>query len=104
VLLEVNPRPWASIAQARAAGVDLFTPFAAMLAGRVPAADLRFTPGRDSLVFPRYLLSPAYHSFAGLRRGLRDLLGDPGLDWRHPRHALHNLLRMHGLRHQWRAP
>jgi hypothetical protein len=104
VLLEVNPRPWASIAQARAAGVDLFRPFAALLAGRVPAPDLAFAAGRESLVFPRYLLSPAYHSLAGLARGVRDLLGDAGLDWRHPRLAFHNLLRMHGLRRQWRGP
>jgi hypothetical protein len=104
VLLEVNPRPWASIAQARAAGVDLFRPFAALLAGRIPAADLAFTADHDSLVFPRYLLSPAYHSLGGLRRALRDFLGDPGLDWRRPHLLVHNLLRMHGLRHQWRAP
>src|SRR5436309_3559890 len=31
--LEVNPRPWGSIAAARSAGVDLFTPFAELLVG-----------------------------------------------------------------------
>lgn len=97
VLLEVNPRPWGSIAAASDAGVDLFAPFAALLAGTVPPADLAFAANRECMIFPRYLLSPAYRSPGGLVRALRDLCADQGTEWRHPgflRHILHRLYRV----------
>jgi hypothetical protein len=55
--LEVNPRPWGSIAAARDAGVDLFTPLARLLAGSVPNSDLTFRDGVVTRVFPLYLLA-----------------------------------------------
>lgn len=97
VLLEVNPRPWGSIAAASSAGVDLFAPLAALLAGGVPAADLAFAGNREHLVFPRYLLSPAYQSLGGVARALRDLCAPQGREWRHPgflRHILRRLVRV----------
>jgi predicted ATP-grasp superfamily ATP-dependent carboligase len=102
VLLEVNPRPWGSIAGAADAGVDLFTPLTALLAGEEPAADLRFTAGRECLIFPRYLLAPTYRSLAGLAQLLRDLIGTRGSGWRRPLALRHQLVRLRAAQH--RAP
>jgi hypothetical protein len=87
VVLEINPRPWGSIAAAAAVGVELWTAFADVLAGRVPAPDLAFVAGVESRIFPRYLGSPSYRNLAGLALGMRDLLGAAGDDWRAPRFA-----------------
>lgn len=101
VLLEVNPRPWGSIGAARVAGVDLFGPFAELIAGRVPAADLRFRADADCMVFPRYLMAERYRGLGGVARALRDLFGEQGREWRHPAFALRNLRRLSSLRAQW---
>jgi hypothetical protein len=55
--IELNPRPWGSIAAARDAGVDLFSPLAALWSGQPIAPDLSFRPGVRSTVFPLSLLS-----------------------------------------------
>ncbi len=55
--LELNPRPWGSIAAARDAGVDLFTPLVALWSGQAITADLSFRPGVRSTVFPLAFLS-----------------------------------------------
>ena len=55
--LELNPRPWGSIAAARDAGVDLFTPLVALWSGHSITADLSFRPGVRSAVFPLAFLS-----------------------------------------------
>ena len=102
VLLEVNPRLWGSVAGARAAGVDVFTPFAALLAGEVPPADLAFAANRECLIFPRYLLSPAHRDLAGITRALRDLSAPQGREWRHPGFLWHILHRLYRLRRQRR--
>ncbi len=94
VLLEVNPRLWGSFAGAASAGVDLFTPFAALLAGETPAADLAFATDDDCLIFPRYLSSAAHRNLAGARQALRDLRGDQGRDWLDPRFVVHILRRL----------
>ena len=97
LVLEVNPRLWGSIAGATAAGVDLFAPFAELLAGRVPVPDLAFAPDLDCRIFPRYLLSPRYRSARGAVRAVRDLLGEQGRELRHPgfvRYLLGRLYRM----------
>jgi hypothetical protein len=96
--LEVNPRLWGSAGAARSAGVDLFTPFAAMLAGELPAPDLAFATQQDVRIFPRYLLSPAYWRPTGIMRALRDLFGAERQPWRHPgfvRHLAARMYRMH---------
>jgi predicted ATP-grasp superfamily ATP-dependent carboligase len=98
VLLEVNPRLWGSIAGAAAAGVDLFTPFAELLAGRVPAPDLTCAANRECRIFPRYLLSPSYRGVSGLFHAIRDWLGPQGASWRDPRLVVHNLFRLYGAR------
>ncbi len=102
VLLEVNPRPWGSIAGASRAGVDLFTPFVELLAGRVPPADLSFAANHECMIFPRYLLSSRHRSFRGVAQAVRDLFGDQGRDWRQPRFLLRNLVRIHDRRREWR--
>jgi biotin carboxylase len=95
VFLEVNPRLWGSAAAARAAGVDLFTPFAAMLAGVLPAPDLAFAANQDVRIFPRYLLSPDYWRPSGAVRTIRDLLGAQA--WRHAGFVRHLASRLHAL-------
>jgi biotin carboxylase len=102
VLLEVNPRLWGSVAGALSAGVDVFTPFAALLAGVVPPADLAFAANRDCMIFPRYLLSPSHRGLAGLSRALLDLSDLQGREWRHPGFLLHILHRLYRLRGQLR--
>jgi biotin carboxylase len=97
VFLEINPRLWGSCAAARSAGVDLFAPFAALLAGDVPAPDLGFTAGDDHRIFPRYLLSPRYWHPAGAARAVRDLLRHPRQDWRHAAFVRHVLTRLYRL-------
>lgn len=57
------------------------TPFVQLLAGETPAADLAFADNVESWIFPQYL---AHRSLRSLRRGLRDLFGDQGRDWRDP--------------------
>ena len=100
VLLEVNPRLWGSLAGAHEAGVDLFTPFAALLDGKTPAPDLRFAPDRDCWIFPRYLNTAAHRNLDGARRALRDLRGDQGVDWRDPRFVVHILRRLFHMKRQ----
>jgi predicted ATP-grasp superfamily ATP-dependent carboligase len=94
VLLEVNPRLWGSLAGAASAGVDLFTPFAALLAGETPAADLRFAADDDCLIFPRYLSAAGHRTLAGARQALRDLRGAQGRDWHDPRFVVHIVRRL----------
>lgn len=57
--LELNPRPWGSIAAARDAGVDLFDPLTALWRGTLPIADLRFRDGVRSPVIPLALAAHA---------------------------------------------
>lgn len=98
LLLEVNPRLWGSLAGAAEAGVDLFTPFIDLLTGRTPSANLAFRGGVETMIFPRYLNTPAHRTFAGARQALRDLRGYQGADWHDPRLVLHTLRRLYYMR------
>ena len=103
LFLEVNPRPWGSIAAAAEAGVDLFTPLAALLGGGpAPAPDVEYRAGVESSVFPLYLLAPAH--WRGLR-ALGELVGDlrgaQGAPWRQPRQAAHLLHRLVRVGRNW---
>jgi hypothetical protein len=100
VLLEVNPRLWGSYAGAASAGVDLFTPWIALLEGRAPAPDLRFAADDDCLIFPRYLNDAGHRNLAGARQALRDLRGAQGRDWRDLRFTLHILWRLFHMKRQ----
>ena len=109
LLLEVNPRPWRSLAGAAAAAVDLFTPFTALLSGTAPIAKLDFVPGVDTWIFPKYLESAEPRGVLAWWRGVRDLFGEQGRDWRDLRFAPHlirriqrtrSLARIHALRRE----
>jgi glutathione synthase/RimK-type ligase-like ATP-grasp enzyme len=97
VFLEVNPRLWGSVSAAASAGVDLFTPFAELLAGGMPSPDLAFVANQECGIFPRYLLSPASWRPGGAACAIRDLLGPQGQDWRDPGFVRHLAARLYGL-------
>jgi biotin carboxylase len=70
--LEMNPRPWGSIAAAKASGVDLWSPLAAMLAGEESSADLRFAEGVAYSIVPLAFLSPgSWFARGGIVSSLR---------------------------------
>jgi hypothetical protein len=94
--LEVNPRPWGSVAAARACGVDLFTPFAALLAGERPAPDLAFVAARDVALLPQL---PQLRLRGGDFRASAALLVDPAV-WRQLRSLPPVVVRLY-LRHLW---
>ena len=66
--LEVNPRPWGSIAAAARVGVDFFTPLVQLFHGETPEARLGFPPGRDIALFPQRIRAHLRSSGAFVRR------------------------------------
>lgn len=100
--LEINPRPWGSIAAAAAAGVDLFTPLAEMLAGGLPATDVNYAADVDTRVLPLYLLNRERWLHA---RALRDVLEDvksrQGAMFRDAGLAVHVVHRLLRVRANW---
>jgi predicted ATP-grasp superfamily ATP-dependent carboligase len=98
VFLEVNPRLWGSLAGARSADVELFEPFAELLAGSSPRADLSFAPDVECWIFPRYLNAARHRTLAGARRALRDLRGDQGREFRDPIFLVHILRRLYWMK------
>jgi hypothetical protein len=102
LFLEVNPRPWGSIAAAESADVDLFSPFAQLLRGEAPEVDLTFRSGVEFTVFPLYLISGKQWKNARVPRSiLGDLSGPQGRPWRNPRLALHLLRRLYWVKRNW---
>lgn len=100
--LELNPRPWGSLAAAREAGVDLFTPLAALMAGESPPGDLRFRAGVRTTVLPLYLLSArCWRNAEALRALVRDLRGVQGKPWHEPLQAVHLLARLARVWRNW---
>lgn len=88
--LEVNPRPWGAVAAAAAAGVDLFTPLAALLAGRVPDAQLGWRAGVDRALFPQHLEARAQGgTVLALARAVADVRGWRAAPWHNPGLVLH---------------
>ena len=83
LFLELNPRPWGSLTAAADAGVDMFRPLTALLAGSTPLADLAFRHGVSSSIVPLCLLSRAcWRAGIAHRAMLRAMRGaalrDPG--------------------------
>lgn len=102
--LELNPRPWGSLAAAAEAGVDLFAPLAALMAGESPPADLRYRAGVRTTVLPLYLLSArCWLSGEALGSLRRDLRGAQGAPWREPLQAMHLLARLARVWRNWEA-
>jgi D-alanine-D-alanine ligase-like ATP-grasp enzyme len=90
--LEVNPRPWGSIAVTLRAGVDLFTPLLQVLGGEKPVPDLEFADKADLAVFPQRLLAHfRLHGF-GMRacaHAVADLRSWRAVPWTRPRLVMH---------------
>jgi hypothetical protein len=86
--LELNPRPWGSIAAAGEAGVDLFTPLVALWRGVVPAADLDFRAGIRSPIFPLAVMSRSAWRSGDARRSLGRVRGSPSFAWHLVRRAV----------------
>lgn len=101
--LEINPRPWGSISAACEAGVDVFTPFARMLRGESPDADLSYEVGVCSSVFPLYLASRDEwrHPRVLMQCMMHDLTSASGRIWRHPRRAAHLCRRLIHVAREW---
>ena len=92
--LELNPRPWGSIAAARAAGVDLWSPLVTLLRGEDPEADLRYVEGVAYPIFPLALLS--LRSWRS-PRGILGIWRAEKSEWRpvgQGLHLTHRLIRM----------
>ena len=102
LLLEVNPRPWGSIAAASAAGVDFFAPLAAVLRGERPLPELGFRDGVERAVFPLALLAAESWRPRALGGALRGFRADRGVwrPWRQGRHLMHRLARV---AHNWQV-
>ena len=66
--LEVNPRPWGSIAAAARVGVDFFTPLVQLFHGETPEARLGFPSGQDIALFPQRVRAHLRSSRAFVRR------------------------------------
>ena len=66
--LEVNPRPWGSIAAAARVGVDFFAPLVQLFHGETPQACLGFPSGRDIALFPQRVRAHLRSSRAFVRR------------------------------------
>jgi len=98
VVLEINPRLWGSVAGATTAGVELFAPFAELVAGGAPAPDLGYAAGSTCMIFPRYLNAAEHRNVTGIVQAWRDLRGDQGRDWRDPRFVLHILHRLYWMK------
>lgn len=94
--LEINPRPWGSIAAAATANVDLFSPLAACLTGQGAAPALHYAGNVTCRIFPRYLLSPSHQNLAGIATALRDSFGKQGRDWWRAISVVDAVKRLHG--------
>ena len=96
--LELNARPWGSMAAAAAAGVDLFAPLVSLWRGERVVPDLRFHAGVRTATSPLYLLSPGmWLTGRAFRPALNDLGDLVPFAWREPAlaiHLAHRLLRM----------
>lgn len=100
--LEVNPRPWGSIAAAAAANVDLWSPYVSMLMGDAPSPDLRHTDGVECAVLPLFLLTMRPHAWRRdlslIRRAWRS--GQRSA-WRDFGQAVHLAHRLHRVARNW---
>ena len=95
--LEINPRPWGSIAAASRAGVDLFTPLHQMMRGETPAVNLDFDDAVDSVVFPQRVMTHFRRYGYTLRacsRVVTDHRSWRAVPWSRPRLVMHLLYWM----------
>jgi len=94
--LEMNPRPWGSIAAAADAGVDLFSAYAALLRGDAIAPDLRCRDGVVSTLFPQRMASRVQPGNGwSLLRAAFDPASWRAIPWRKPSLAWHLAKRVY---------
>ena len=103
LFLEVNPRPWGSIAATWEAGVDLLTPLAEMLCGHEPSRRSSARADVETHVLPLYLLSRDYYRVSLAGRLLDDLRSIQGEPFRDPAFLPHVLYRLRRVKGNWRA-
>lgn len=104
LFLELNPRPWGSIAAAAEAGVELFEPLGALMRGATPSSATALRPGVATRILPLYLLHPAYRrSPATAARLITDLRSDQGVPFRDPGLGRHVLYRLWRVKRNWPA-
>lgn len=96
--LELNPRPWGSIAAAHDAGVDLFTPLVQLWRGETPTSDLELRAGVRSPIFPLAVMSPAAWTSGDAWRSAAAALASAT---RHPAFAWHLLRRAIRVARNW---
>ncbi len=100
--LELNPRPWGSIAAAGDAGVDLFSPLVDLWRGASPTASVAFRSGVRSPVAPLYLLAQHYwSSFRAPRAAASDAAVVARFVTREPQLAWHLAQRLIRVGRNW---
>lgn len=104
LFLELNPRPWGSIAAAAQAGVELFEPLAALMRGAAPSSVRSLRHGVATRILPLYLLHPAYRrSPATAAHLIADLRSEQGRPFRDPGLGRHVLYRLWRVKRNWPA-
>ena len=92
VLMEVNPRPWGSIAVAERMGAQICRTFAQLLAGKPIASEVAYETGVECIVLENFVLARRQDGVWSTLRALklRDKWGCAlAVPWRRPRLALH---------------
>jgi carbamoyl-phosphate synthase large subunit len=96
--LELNPRPWGSIAAAASSGVDLWGALSSLWRSERVAPRLEFRPGVRTPVFPLYMLAPSYwrsgRALEALRLDLARALAAARAEPALAGHIVHRLLRV----------
>jgi hypothetical protein len=96
--LELNPRPWGSMAAARQAGVDVFTPLVQLWQGAMPIGDLELRAAVRSAIFPLAALSPAAWASGDGPRSFAGAIADA---IRRPDFAMHLVHRAARVARNW---
>lgn len=99
--IEMNPRPWGSIAAAHDANVDLFGPLVALWRGERPAQVVGATDGVRSPIVPLAMLSPHAWVTGDAVRGLARASGAVATGRVAPRLALHLVRRAVRVARNW---
>ena len=97
--LELNPRPWGSMAAAADAGVDLFAPLISLWRGEPLDPDLRFRSGIRTATLPLCAVSPRMWTTGRAPLALAEHLpAFAAFAWTEPRLARHLLERLARMR------
>jgi hypothetical protein len=97
LFLELNPRPWGSIAAAAEASVDLFGPLASLLRNELPTPKLEYRRNVETAVLPLAFLSGPRAALAAMR----ELTGPQARLWWPPRQGMHLAHRLTRVAWNW---